>query len=253
MMGTWIGKRLRRARLEQGVSQGTLAKKLGVSQPTISNWEQGRAKPDGREVAKLERVLGAFNEPTRMKKAGAEEAPATVAEGRAFGDWLRKSREAAELSAHELAEASGVSQVQIYNLETGRSTNPRPATRSRLEKALKATVPADVQAEVDDEQAIEGLGPLTDFDPHSKDDRPGCAGVYVFYDVSDRPIYVGKASSIKSRVSDHEEKFWFKYPIVSHAAYVEIKDGTLRHQVEQVLIKFLKSNAVINRQSVERG
>ncbi len=74
----------------------------------------------------------------------------------------------------------------------------------------------------------------------------------MFYDVSDRPVYVGKAKNIKIRVSSHEEKFWFKYPIVSHAAYVEIKDEQLRHQVEQVLIKFLKSNAVINKQSVDR-
>jgi excinuclease UvrABC nuclease subunit len=76
--------------------------------------------------------------------------------------------------------------------------------------------------------------------------------LYVFYDVSDRPVYVGKAEVIKKRVSDHVDKFWFKYPIVSHAAYVEIKGTILRHQVEQVLIKFLKSNAVINKQSVDR-
>ncbi|MCK5797579.1 MAG: hypothetical protein KAI47_10370, partial [Deltaproteobacteria bacterium] len=73
-----------------------------------------------------------------------------------------------------------------------------------------------------------------------------------FYDVSERPIYVGKAARISRRVKEHEEKFWFRSPIVQRALYVEIKDETLRHQVEQVLIKFLKSHAVINKQSVER-
>ena len=34
--------------------------------------------------------------------------------------------------------------------------------------------------------------------------------------------------------------------------YVQIDNETLRRQVEQVLIKFLKSNAVINKQSVDR-
>lgn len=165
---------------------------------------------------------------------------------------MRNAREIAKLSVFELANASGVSQVQIYNLESGRSANPRNETKRRLEKALKTKVPEDVRSEVADEQLIEGLGALTDFDPHDDDDRPAVAGVYVFYDVSDRPVYVGKARNIKARVATHEEKFWFKYPIVNHAAYVEIKDEALRHQVEQVLIKFLKSNAVINRQSVDR-
>ncbi len=76
--------------------------------------------------------------------------------------------------------------------------------------------------------------------------------VYVFYDVSDRPVYIGESQNIGTRVGTHEDKFWFKFPIVSNAAYVEIKDKDLRHQVEQVLIKFLKSNAVINKQSVDR-
>jgi hypothetical protein len=53
-------------------------------------------------------------------------------------------------------------------------------------------------------------------------------------------------------VGGHEDKFWFKFPIVSHGAYIEVKDDALRHQVEQVLIKFLKSNAVINKQSVDQ-
>jgi hypothetical protein len=55
------------------------------------------------------------------------------------------------------------------------------------------------------------------------------------------------------RVGDHNEKFWFKYPIVSNAAYVEITDENLRHQIEQILIGFLKSNAVINKYSVVRN
>jgi len=65
-------------------------------------------------------------------------------------------------------------------------------------------------------------------------------------------VYVGQASKIATRVRKHQDRFWFKYPIVSHGAYVQIDNETLRRQVEQVLIKFLKSNAVINKQSVDR-
>jgi transcriptional regulator with XRE-family HTH domain len=254
-MGSHLGSRLRRVRLEQGLTQGTIAGKLKVSQVTICNWEKGKGAPDERELRLLEKVLGKFNVPVHRSPNDSEasrDSDSPANESRIFGDWLRKTREAADMSRYELAEESGVSHVQIYNLEVGRSTNPRDVTRRRLEKALKAKVPEEIQDEVADEQAIEGLGHLIDFDPYKLEDCPACAGVYVFYDVSDRPVYVGKAEVIKKRVSDHVDKFWFKYPIVSHAAYVEIKGTILRHQVEQVLIKFLKSNAVINKQSVDR-
>jgi hypothetical protein len=48
-----------------------------------------------------------------------------------------------------------------------------------------------------------------------------------------------------------DEPFWFKAPIVQYASYIEVKDKHLRHQLEQVMIKFLKSNAVINKASTE--
>ena len=236
------GAELRRRRVAAGLSQTDVGKKVGASQPTISNWEKGKGEPDKDQRNALDALLG-------KQSVGGEAVPLDGAG--IFGSWLRKARSTADMTVPELAEASGVSAVQIYNLEAGRSANPRDQTRKRLERALKTTVPQDVVADVAEEQQIEGLGPLTDFDPHDKDDRPSCAGVYVFYDVSDRPVYVGKSKNIKSRVGGHEEKFWFKLPIVSHAAYIEVKDQNLRHQLEQVLIKFLKSNAVINKQSVD--
>lgn len=113
-------------------------------------------------------------------------------------------------------------------------------------------IPEEVKVESESEQGVAGLGSLKDFDPHSDADRPTSAGVYVLYDISDRPIYVGRSQNIARRIREHDDKFWFKRPIVNHASYIEIPDKTLRDQVEQILIKFLKSNAVINKQSVDR-
>lgn len=101
-------------------------------------------------------------------------------------------------------------------------------------------------------QAPSGFGSLTDFDPYDAEDRPKLSGVYVFYDISDRPIYVGQAKNISNRVKAHSDKFWFKRPIVERAAFIEIRAATLRSQIEQILIKFLKSNAVLNKQGVDR-
>lgn len=58
--------------------------------------------------------------------------------------------------------------------------------------------------------------------------------------------------SIDKRLRSHHDKFWFKPPIVETALYVQIDDKSLRERVEAVLIRFLKSNAIINKQFVDR-
>ncbi len=95
-------------------------------------------------------------------------------------------------------------------------------------------------------------GQLTDFDPNNDDDLPDAPGVYVFYDISQRPIYVGESGNIAGRIRQHRDKFWFKPPIVELGAYIAIYEDGLRKSVEKVLIRFLKSNAVINKQNVDR-
>lgn len=40
-----IGHRIKESRERKGVSQGELARRLGVSQPTISDWENGKTDP----------------------------------------------------------------------------------------------------------------------------------------------------------------------------------------------------------------
>lgn len=254
-MGKMLGKRLRRARLNQGISQSVLADKIGCSQPMIGYWESGRLNPSEAWQKKLTKVLGKFNVSRRELEIGlngSESQNPTEQEG-LFGEWLRKARESSKMTRVELAERSGVSMAQIFNLESGRSINPQETTRTRLEEALGQEVPEEIQEEVAEDQEIAGLGQLLDFDPYDGDSRPGCSGVYVFYDVSDRPVYVGQGAKIRDRVAAHSDKFWFKPPIVNYGSYIEIGDKELRQQVEQVLIKFLKSNAVINKQSVERS
>ncbi len=63
---------------------------------------------------------------------------------------------------------------------------------------------------------------------------------------------VGESDAISRRIRSHEEKFWFKRPIVERASYIKIADPELRKQIERILIRFLKSNTVLNRQHVAR-
>ncbi len=52
-----IGRRIRTLRLMRGVSQGELAKKLGLSQTNLSNIERGRTKATLKNLFKIRRIL----------------------------------------------------------------------------------------------------------------------------------------------------------------------------------------------------
>ncbi|NWG70114.1 MAG: helix-turn-helix domain-containing protein [Parvularculaceae bacterium] len=55
---TSIGERIRQARKAKGLNQAELALRLGVSQPTVANWEAGVHDPRRLMLAKLAEALG---------------------------------------------------------------------------------------------------------------------------------------------------------------------------------------------------
>ena len=52
-----IGSRIKKYRESCGISQKELAKRIGVSNSRISNWEQGINRPDADVIAKLCQAL----------------------------------------------------------------------------------------------------------------------------------------------------------------------------------------------------
>lgn len=52
-----IGERIRKYREERGISQKELARRLGVSNSRVSNWEQGINRPDANILADICRAL----------------------------------------------------------------------------------------------------------------------------------------------------------------------------------------------------
>jgi transcriptional regulator with XRE-family HTH domain len=235
-------ERIRIDRTSLGLSQARVAEVLGVTQATISNWESGKSRPSGDQAALLRKTL----KPER--RHGSDSSAAA-----GYGDWLSGARIEAGLTRAQLAADSGVSAVQIWNIESGSTANPRASTRKKLEGALGVKPPHELVEAVEEEAEISGVGQFVGFDPHDESDFPSEPGVYVFYDISDRPIYVGESGDIRKRIkSDHTEKFWYRTPIVEKASYVRVEEQKLRRQLENTLIKFLKSNAVINQRQVER-
>lgn len=233
-------RKLREARIRAGLSQGELADKVNVTQATISNWERRKGKPSGGQATILRTVLDLGS------------TTDGVADASPLAAWLSKARLARGWSVPELATHSGLTPPAVYRIESGGTRNLRVATRKKLEKALGKAVPDETAKELAEEAEVVGLGHLEDFDPHVDDERPTQAGIYVLYDISERPIYVGEGGNVKKRIRAHEDKFWFKRPVVESASWIKVEDSVLRKQIETLLIKFLKSNAVINKQNVER-
>ncbi|HEV2597406.1 helix-turn-helix domain-containing protein [Sphingopyxis sp.] len=53
-----FGARLQRFRTDAGLNQADIAKRMGVSAPSVSSWENGRARPKHDRMAKLAAILG---------------------------------------------------------------------------------------------------------------------------------------------------------------------------------------------------
>jgi type I restriction enzyme M protein len=71
-VANWIAN----ARKEMQLSQGDLAERLGVSQPMVSQWEQGKRVPADDVLSKLEKILGARATRTHSQRELRFDAPA---------------------------------------------------------------------------------------------------------------------------------------------------------------------------------
>ncbi|MBW8295218.1 helix-turn-helix domain-containing protein [Sphingopyxis sp.] len=90
-----FGDRLQRLRTSAGLSLAEVAQRMGVSAPSVSGWEKGRARPTRGRVVKLAAILGV---PTSdlLDDAAPEE----------FQELVDRSRE-------QIAHAAGVSPDRV--------------------------------------------------------------------------------------------------------------------------------------------
>ena len=161
-----------------------------------------------------------------------------------FSDWLKGNMHKQKVSIPELAARTGISYAGIWNIVNGKTQSPRPETRAKLAQALNEVIPAEVEIQIEKEAAaVPGLS-WSDFTPSDLQTIPQAGGVYVFYDTTDRPVYVGMSkANVRARVKDHQTRFWFKEPLVVRGAFLEIPDPELCLKIETILIKFLGKHA----------
>lgn len=170
-----------------------------------------------------------------------------------FGDWLSKEMDTRNISITQLAELTGLTYAGIWNIVKGNTKAPRIGTREKITKVIGVAVPPDVANAVERQsEALPGFE-WVDFTPSDLETVPEAAGVYVFYDVTDRPVYVGKSkTNVRSRVKDHQTRFWFKEPLVVRGAFLAVPDAELCLKIEGALIKFLGKHALLNVKGANR-
>jgi len=247
------------------MTQVQFASRVGVTNITVSKWENEHQTPSLNRMAELERVLAA---------SACAQAPCT---GHPSRTWLDRDGVAFVVTGVVMSLESGASMPGFFETPADDESANGQATPDRPVPAPQDRVPhANGVSGKDAGVATEtffgepgdsgrngtalaaegslpaGVGELVDFDPHDPGEYPAVSGIYVLYDISERPLYVGQGKAIDRRLRDHTDKFWFRSPIVESASYVQIDDRVLRERVEAVLIKFLKSNAVINKKLVDR-
>lgn len=114
-------ERLWKARLAKEWSQAYLADLIGVTAPAVSAWENGRSFPTDDNLKLLRRHLGNFDGTTTTE----------------YGEWVKKAREEKGWTVSELSRRTGISTAQIYNIESGRTSNPSHETRMYLDLHLE--------------------------------------------------------------------------------------------------------------------
>jgi len=99
-----LGDHIRKRRLDLGLFQRDLARRLGADAKTLLNWEKGRTEPRLRFLPAILAFLG--EDPRPM--------PPT------FGERLRRAREAKGLSIARLARQLEVDPTTVWSWEKGR-------------------------------------------------------------------------------------------------------------------------------------
>lgn len=118
-----LGERIRRRRLDLGLTQRTLAKMLGCLQETVLQWERDICVPLARRWPVIETVLGTRVVPDPLGIAGR----------------IRTARLRVGLTQAELAAKAGVDVRTIRNAERGIHV-PSRATSSRLRAVFQGVL-----------------------------------------------------------------------------------------------------------------
>lgn len=170
-----------------------------------------------------------------------------------FGSWLGDSMSQKSMSASQVARLAECDPGTVRNIVSGKIKTPSTQMIERISKAISETIPVDVLKEINAESMIDVPGDFIEFNPFDDSSVPERGGVYVLYGPTDSVLYVGKSKNARTRIRSHREKKWFVEPIVKFGMFFNAEEDDERDKLERILIKFLRSNAWLNKVGRFRG
>jgi transcriptional regulator with XRE-family HTH domain len=114
-----LGQQIRRRRLDQGLTQRTLAERLGCYAETVVAWERDESEPLARRWPAIEAALG----------------PGLVPERDGLPGRVRAARLRLGLTQKQVAARARLDSRTVRNVETGRD-RPHRRTTERLRAVL---------------------------------------------------------------------------------------------------------------------
>lgn len=124
-MELFVGKKIELLREDGGMSQGELAKVLGVTRQTVSKWEADVCRP---KVKVLQAICGVFGVDMSYFTGEEDLTPQQIC---TLCEFIRKLRRRAKLSQEQFAERMGVSRRMISLWETD-EVKPRARVLQKL-------------------------------------------------------------------------------------------------------------------------
>lgn len=97
-----IGERIRKYRIENGLSQKDIAEKVGVRTDSVTNWELGRNEPQIQFMPRIIKLIGADKEKTTNS-----------------GEAIKIFRVSIGLSRRKFSLAFGIDDSTIAKIESG--------------------------------------------------------------------------------------------------------------------------------------
>ena len=143
----------------------------------------------------------------------------------------------------DLARSAKVSSITISNLVTGKTENPQPGTRRKIENALRQSGKKEGEPPptIDPNEPVVGIR----YEKNEYDQAPSEVGVYVIHDKRGWPTYVGKGN-IRNELRHYSEQKWAHSHSARTFSYALIDNDKDADRIETIVIKFMADSLLVN-------
>lgn len=241
-----LSKDLRERRQKAGLTQDAAAKRLGVSRPTLTQWEAGRHRPSSEHLDKLDELYGARGELIRLaagtRSDEQEEPSRRLYLAEVFRDVADALVEA--LVKDENGQPLGWSRNLADGTPTDRNLNRSTPTRLNSAYAIRTLQLLD-DARVDLHSLADIFGNPTDgygYQRENKQTRPEVTAVILA--TLARLGHLPDSNAALSRLQQDIDSFARNRPfvlaVVLEAVLAIRPEGELAHEMTMALLKSRK-------------